>query len=60
MGKLGIRLLGVLTLFLDPLLALWALRLFRDSPDPSDRSYPGLLKNMLRESWDMVRTGEWL
>ena len=57
--KLKLRLLGLSLVVLDPVLAFWAMYVFRNSPDPSDHGYFTLAKGLFREAWTLVKTGEW-
>ena len=52
------RLLGLALLPLSPALAAWALYAFRNSDRPEDRSYLFNLRELAKESWNMIATGD--
>lgn len=56
--KIGVRLLGLMTLTLSPALALWALYVFRNSKLPEDHSYFRVLRGLVGECWNLMTTGE--
>lgn len=58
--KIGVRLLGLTMLPLSPVVALWALYVFRSSKLPEDHSYIHVLRELAAECWDLVKTGELL
>ena len=58
--KTGVRLLGLVLLPLSPAVAAWALYVFRKSEIPEDHSYLRNLRELAAESWDLVKTGEFL
>ena len=58
--KTGARLLGLVLLPLSPALAAWALYVFRKSGIPEDHSYLHNLRGLAAESWNLVKTGEFL
>lgn len=59
-NRIGVRLLGLVLAPLCPLLALWAVWVFRKSDHPYDRSYCFNLKALLRECARAVRKGEFV
>ena len=56
--KIGMRLLGLAMLPLSPVVALWALYVFRKSEIPEDHSYLHNLRELAAECWNIVKTGE--
>ena len=58
--KIGVRLLGLVLLPLSPAVAAWALYVFRKSEIPEDHSYLRNLRELATESWNLVKTGEFL
>ena len=56
--KIGVRLLGLTMLPLSPVVALWALYVFRKSEIPKDHSYLSNLRELAAECWNLVKTGE--
>ena len=56
--KVGMRLLGLTMLPLSPVVALWALYVFRKSEIPGDHSYLHNLRELAAECWNLVKTGE--
>ena len=58
--KIGVRLLGLVLLPLSPAVAAWALYVFRKSEIPEDHSYLRNLRGLAAESWNLVKTGEFL
>ena len=56
--KVGMRLLGLTMLPLSPVVALWALYVFRKSEIPGDHSYLHNLRELVAECWNLVKTGE--
>ena len=58
--KIGVRLLGLTMLPLSPVVALWALYVFRSSKLPEDHSYFRVLRGLAAECWNLVKTGEFL
>lgn len=56
--KLAMRLLGLVLLAFSPVLALYALWVFRRSRKPKDHSYFHNLRELARESWKLAVTGE--
>ena len=58
--KIGMRLLGLAMLPLSPVVALWALYVFRNSKIPEDHSYLHNLRELTEECWNLVTTGEFL
>ena len=58
--KIGVRLLGLVLLPLSPAVAAWALYVFRKSEIPEDHGYLRNLRELAAESWNLVKTGEFL
>ena len=56
--KIGVRLLGLIMLPLSPVVALWALYVFRSSKLPKDHSYFHVLRGLVEECWGLITTGE--
>ena len=56
--KIGVRLLGITMLPLSPVVALWALYVFRNSKLPEDHSYIHVLRGLVEECWNLITTGE--
>ena len=56
--KIGVRLLGLTMLPLSPVVALWALYVFRNSKLPEDHSYIHVLCGLVEECWGLITTGE--
>lgn len=56
--KIGVRLLGLIMLPLSPVVALWALYVFRRSTLPEDHSYFHVLRGLMEECWNLMTTGE--
>ena len=58
MRKLKTRLLGLALLPLTPVLAAWAIYVFRRSRNPEDHSYLRNLRAFAEECWHMMATGD--
>ena len=56
--KIDVRLLGLIMLPLSPVVALWALYVFRSSKLPKDHSYFHVLRGLVEECWGLITTGE--
>lgn len=56
--KIGVRLLGLTMLPLLPVVALWALYIFRKSEIPKDHSYLHNLRELAAECCNLIITGE--
>ena len=56
--KIGVRLLGLTMLPLSPVVALWALYVFRNSKLPEDHSYIHVLRGLMEECCSLIITGE--
>lgn len=56
--KIGARLLGFIMLPLSPVVALWALYVFRSSKLPEDHSYIHVLRGLVEECWNLITTEE--
>ena len=56
--KIGVRLLGLTMLPLSPVVALWALYVFRNSKIPEDHSYIHVLRGLVKECCSLITTGE--
>ena len=56
--KIGARLLGFIMLPLSPVVALWALYVFRNSKTPEDHSYFHVLQGLMEECCGLIITGE--
>ena len=56
--KIGVRLLGLTMLLLSPVVALWALYVFRNSKLPEDHSYIHVLRGLVEECCSLIITGE--
>ena len=56
--KIGVRLLGLTMLPLSPVVALWALYVFRSSKLPEDHSYIHVLRELVAECWRLTLTGD--
>ena len=56
--KIGVRILGLTMLPLSPVVALWALYVFRNSKVPGDHNYVHVLRGLAAECWNLVKTGE--
>lgn len=58
MKNVGMRLLGLVLLPLTPVVAAWAMYVFRNSDNPEDRSYLFNLRELAKEAWNLLLTGE--
>lgn len=58
MNNVGMRLLGLVLLPLTPVVAAWAVYVFRNSDIPEDRSYLFNLHELVKEAWNLLLTGE--
>ena len=56
--KIGARLFGLMLLPLSPVVAVWALYVFRKSEIPEDHSYLHNLRGLAAECWNLMKTGE--
>ena len=56
--KIGVRLLGLTMLPLSPVVALWALYVFRNSELPEDHSYFHVLRGLVKECCSLIIIGE--
>lgn len=56
--KIDVRLLGLTMLPLSPVVALWALYVFRNSKILEDHSYFHVLRGLVKECWGLIMTGE--
>lgn len=56
--KIGVRLLGLTMLPLSPVVALWALYVFRNSELPEDHSYFHVLRGLVEECCSLIIIGE--
>lgn len=58
MNGVCMRLLGLALLPLVPAVAAWALFAFRNSDIPEDHSYLFNLRELARECWNLIWTGD--